>query len=247
MLGHGVKCSKFAAGPVIEVLVAAYLAYVVLVFTIAYRLASRRANETRIRALYLSIAALVTFGPALPFLYLDMRAQAETAREQRQFEHDRLASKAWKDGLRFSPGSVRKELDRAVATIPARYLISYGAGVIEAPPNAARSDLKSKVVEQLKRPNADWTIDDLDAFKSVDADDISIDVLTTWARDRMKLVAAAAVCSRPALTRAQSDECWQTLRAAVGIWCLADAGCVELAKDESARKIIRSAGVISGR
>ena len=225
-----------------------------LVFAIAYGFASRRANKfaskkTRVWMLYMSVAALVAFGPVLSLLYLDVRAQVETTRLKQQFEHDRVASEAWKNGLRFSSGSVHKELDQAVATMPTRYIVHYGAEVIEAPTDAARSDLKGSIVEQLKRPNVAWTSGDLDAFTGMaDVDDTGIRVLATWARDRTQLAAAAAMCSQATLTRSQSDDCIQTLRAAVVIWCQTDgAGCVELAKDEPSRKIIRSAGIILGK
>jgi len=256
-LWAGAKCSKFATGGVfiIQALIAAYLIYVALVFAIAYWTAWRRSKvlssgTTRIWLVHMFIAALVAVGPVLPLIYLDVRAHIESVRWKKQFERDRANSVAWKNGLKFSPGSVRKDLDRAVATIPKPYLVQYGADVIEAPLNAARSDIKSRIVEDLEKPNAEWTKEDLDAFEGMaDSSDIGITVLTVWARDRTNLPAVAALCSQATLAFSQSRDCKQSLGNAVSAWCRVDgARCEELANDDSFRKVVTDiAGVVLRR
>ena len=251
-LGLAGKCSKFATGDVIiiEAIFAAFLIYVVLVFAIALWLAQRRAKnvasgKTRIWLVHASVALLVAAGPVLPVIYLDVRANIESSRLMKQFEQDRAHSVAWKNGLKFSPGNVRKELDQAVATIPKPYLMQYGADVMEAPPNQARADIKDKIVEQLQRPNLEWMQQDLDAFDSAaDSADIGITVLVAWARERTNLPAVAAICSQPTLAPAQSRDCRHMLGQAVSSWCqMYGARCEELAKEESFRKVVRMAGV----
>ena len=256
-LGLGGKCSKFATGDVIilEALVLAYLIYVVLVFAIAYWTARRRtknlsAGQTRVWLVHASVALLLTAGPVLPLIYLEVHAHIESARWNRQFERDHAASAAWKSGLRFSPGSARKDLDRALATMPKRYLIQYGADVLEAPPNTARSDIKGKIVEELQRPNAEWTKEDLDAFDSMaDNTDLGLTALTTWARDRTNLPGAAAICLQPTLTFSQSRDCQQALGNAVSAWCRVDGPrCEELSRADAFRKVVTGmAGVVLRR
>ena len=256
MPDFGEKCSKFATGDVIimEAIFAAFLVYVVLVFAIAFWMALRRSKNTtvgntRTWLVHGSVALLVAAGPALPFVYLDVRAHIESARWKKQFELDRAHSVAWKDRLTFAPGNVRKDLDRALATMPQPYLMQYGADVLEAPPGKARADIKDKIVEQLERPNLEWTQEDLAAFDSMaDNADIGITVLTAWARDRTNLPGVAAMCSQPTRAHSQSQDCRHALGTAVGKWCqVYGARCEELAKEESFRKVVTGAGVVLQR
>ena len=262
MLRVGEKCSKFATGDVyiFAAIVVAYLIYVVLAFAIAFWMARRCSKKVafgkmRIWWLHASVAVLVTAGPVLPLVYYDVRAHLESVRWRKQIEQDRVQIAAWKNGLRFSPGSVRQDLDQAFATMPRRYLIQSGDDVFDAPPNTPSdikgkyvSYIKGKIVEQLG-PNEEWTKEDLDAFESMaDSTDIGIAVLTAWARDRSNLSAVAAMCSEATLTRWQSQDCRQVLGQAVGAWCQAyGARCEELARDESFRKVVTGSGVMLRR
>jgi hypothetical protein len=244
----GGKCSKFATGDIyiVELLLAAYLIYVIVVCAVAFWLAHRQARSvssgaTRIWLLHAAIAVLVAAGPALPLIYLDLRAHIESVRWQKQFDLNHAKSVAWKNGLKFSPGSARKDIERALATIPKPYMIQYAADVVEAAPYVPRLEIKAKIVDELTQwLDAAWTQDDLDAFSSMaDSNDLGLTALTIWARDRTALPAAAAVCLQATLSFSQSRDCQQTLGNAVSLWCRRDGvSCETLSKDAAFRKVV---------
>jgi len=251
----GAKCSKFATGDIyiVEMLLAAYLIYIIVVCAVAFWLAQRRARSvssgvTRIWLRHAAIAVLFAAGPALPLIYLDLRAHVESVRWQKQFDLNHAKSVAWKNGLKFSPGSARKDIERALATIPKPYMIQYGADVLEAAPYVPRLDIKTKIVDELTQwLNVAWTQDDLDAFASMaDNNDLGLIALTLWARDRTALPAAAAVCLQTTLSFSQSRDCQQTLGNAVSLWCRQDGvGCETLSQDAAFRKVVTGMAGVS--
>jgi len=251
----GGKCSKFATGDIyiVELLLAAYLLYIILVFAIAFWLAHPRARSlssgaTRIWLRHAAVAVLVAAGPALPLIFLDLLARIESVRWQKQFDLNHAKSVAWKNGLKFSPGSARKDIERALATIPKPYMIQYAADVVEAAPYVPRLDIKAKIVDELTQwLNVAWTQDDLDAFANMaDSNDLGLTALTVWARDRSALPAAASVCLQATLSFSQSRDCQQTLGNAVSLWCRLDGvACETLSKDVAFRKVVTGMAGVS--
>lgn len=248
--GHA--CSKMPGAEGIALLiVAAYVAYALLVFVAAavgavLRARKRPEQRWRIGMTHLAAALTLTVGPPL-YLYVNdavvtRAAQKSWARESAEFE-------AWKAGIVFQPGHVAPMLDQAFAALPrdhrwndAQWTYVLQRGEFEA---FERS------------PATEWQPEDLAAFAtftsrlahasnrppvwhSVD----TIAPIVAWDLDRANLAAALALCADS--DPKARDVCRDALRFTVRGWCAANRGrCDELERMPTFRQAAIDLGVVA--
>jgi len=248
--GHA--CSKMPGAEGIVVLIlAAYVAYALLVFVAAavsavVRARKRPGQQPRIWMAHLAVALSLTAGPPL-YLYVNdiivtRAAHDSFARESAEFE-------TWKAGVVFTPGHVAPMLDKAFAALPRdhRWNDTQWTYVLQ------RGEFEAFE----RSPATEWQPEDLAAFAtftsrlaragnrppvwhSVD----TIAPIVAWDRDRENLSAALALCADS--DPKARDVCRDGLRFTVRGWCAANRGrCDELERLPAFRQAAIDLGVIT--
>ena len=210
-------CSKMPGGEgIAELIIGAYLLYVVLVFVVAIvsaALLARKSGAKRgqLWAIHLAVALVATAGP---LVYLYIRDHIANATAQAQIRRDAADFSAWTAKIEFKPGQVSHKLDSVIAEMPDN--------------RDAALTLETRAFERLQASDADWTTEDLDAFASLTqrAETATkypvrgrinmIPVIVTWDRQRENLAAADAVCDPSSAT---GRTCRGILLDVVRKWC----------------------------